>query len=269
MTITVSGQVTLPNGTILKLSGSAASKSSTPTMLIGSDRHPVDMTAYPKMKYARFYGPNGFPTDVAPAGVTPHRSYKGSTVVATLNAALNTVSHDEIWEGFHEPDRSSGGPTPSAFKSDYALLHNTVRAHKNGHFIKLCITYIRYMQVQPLPNHAWTDFWTGTADLIGFDCEWDSRVTAMLPTGYPDPVLFFAPVLQIAKQAGKPFVVPELGWHQLASDTDGSGLADWYTRCAVYLRSVGCYAVGAYDTLGSTGDYRLSGKPYLAWKAQM
>lgn len=239
----------------------------TPT-LIGSDRDPIDMAVYPDLGYTRVYSPAGRGIKsiaTVPAGVVPHVSFKDTPTASLVNNWLANLNRPVILEWHHEPE---GDMTIAAYRAGVTLLLQLVRAHKNGHYVRVAQTFTRYAQVHGKtgPDNlvaSWKAMWCG-ADLIGFDCEVDRAFTA---SGYPDPKAFFAPLVAAAAALGVPFIVPELGWPLDPKDTDGTGLAAWCTACVAELRRVGCYAFAFYDTPqppASTGNYLLTGKALVA-----
>jgi hypothetical protein len=260
-TVTITAGATAATGKSLSTSLAVPVTS----MLIGSDRAPMSglTAAYTGVRYTRLYGApgKGIPSVAAvPAGCVAHVSFKDSPTATLVNPWLDTITHPVILEWHHEPE---GDMTAAAYRAGVAALIALVRAHPNGHWVKVAQTLTRFAQAHP--GKLMTDgtpatvanLWCG-ADLIGMDCEKDSS----FGTGCPDPKSFFAVAVAAAKQVGRPFVIPELGW---VDPGDGT-LAGWYTACVAYLRSVGCFAVAVYDTLGSTGDYRLSNPALAAWQ---
>jgi hypothetical protein len=238
-------------------------------MLVGSDRSPIDTGVYPALAYTRIYTPAGKGIRSlagVPAGVVPHVSFKDQPTQILVNGWLNTVTRPVILEWHHEPE---GDMTIAAYRAGVTLLLQLVRAHPNGRLVKVAQTFTRYAQVHGKtgPDNLVASvkaMWCG-ADLLGFDCEVDHTIA-----GYPDPKPFFALLVATAAALGVPCIVPELGQPLDPADVDGVLLAAWYTAVVAYLRSVGCYAVAAYDTPqppASTGNYLLTGKPLAAWQA--
>lgn len=263
--VTITGTVTLANGTRVTATGTRPVAST----LLGSDA-PVNLTRLPGTAYYRVYNPPGKGLSVAfaslPAQVKPHVSFKDVPATSFVTPFLDALRRP-IWLTYnHEPE---GDMSIVDYKARWAILAAIVAAHPNAHLVTLCEVYTRYAQCHgktgPDGKQAsWQNMWTGTAAAIGFDCEID-RLVPGYPT-YPDPALFFAPLVAAGQKLEVPILVPELGWPQMPADTDGTALAAWYTACARYLRSVGCAAVAAYDCLGSTSDYRLTGPALAAWK---
>lgn len=237
--------------------------------LVGSDRSPIDMAVYPNLAYTRLYTQPGKGIRSlagVPAGVVAHVSFKDQPTPVLVNGWLNTVTRPAILEWHHEPE---GDMTIAAYRAGVTLLLQLVRAHPNGHLVKVAQTFTRYAQVHGKtgPDNLVASvkaMWCG-ADLLGFDCEVDHTIA-----GYPDPKPFFAQLVSLAAALGVPCIVPELGQPLDPADVDGVLLAAWYTAVVAYLRSVHCYAVAAYDTPqppASTGNYLLVGKALAAWQA--
>lgn len=269
MSITVTGHITLPTGVIVPATGTAPLKAGT---MFGSDRSPITsaMSTFPKLAYTRVYcGPGKgikLPTGV-PANVLMHMSFKDTPAPTFVNPALDLVTCPQIWEFHHEFE----GDMPIVdYRSGVTALTNMVRAHKNGHWIKIAQTFTRYAQVHGkvgpdgLPA-TWQAAFVPTTDLIGFDCEID-KLYPGYPV-YPDPAVFFSGLITASKTLGKPFIIPELGWPRMPFDANGTQLAAWYVKVANYLRSQECYAVAAYDTNGSTANYILVSPELAAWQS--
>jgi hypothetical protein len=143
-------------------------------VLIGSDRDPIDMAVYPGLGYTRVYSPaaRGIKSiATVPAGVVPHVSFKDTPTASLVNNWLANLNRPVILEWHHEPE---GDITIAAYRAGVTLLLQLVRAHKNGHFVKVAQTFTRYAQVHGKtgPDNlaaTWKAMWCG-ADLIGFDC---------------------------------------------------------------------------------------------------
>lgn len=236
--------------------------------LFGVDLNPLDLTVYPKCAYCRLYNPPGTGAKkiATPKSVAlPHVSQKDTPTVANLAPMLDPLDRPILWEFHHEPE---GDMAAADYVAQTKAGHQLIRSHPNGHFVRFAQTFTRYAQVHHNKVMSdgvkadWQNLWVADTQVFGLDCEFDSA-----PSGYPDPQMFFSVAVAASKTLGVPFVIPELGWHLLAGD-DGTGLAAWYTACANYLRSVGCLAVAAYESLGTTGDYRLAGTPSrTAWQS--
>jgi hypothetical protein len=240
------------------------------TMLIGSDRSPIDMVTYPQQTYTRIYNQLGkglkIPTGV-PAWMTPHVSFRDQPTAALLSpliawAHARTVPTIIEWE--HE--QGQGSLTSTAYGDGVDDLIDLVAAEPLLAVAQTFTAYAARRAGQPgaktmadgVPLTVPNLLRPGTA-YLGFDCEKD----AGFGTACPDPEAFFAVCLQQSAAAGVPWIVPELGW---VDPGDGS-LPGWYTSVASYLRLNGCAGVAAYDTLGTTGDYRLAGAAQAAWQS--
>lgn len=244
----------------------AVQKSDTAT-LFGVDGEPLDTASYPRTLYCREYNRpgRGIKPLAAPASVTlPHPSFHDLPTAALVNPWLDRLHRPVIFEHGHEPE---GDTTTDIYRGAVQRLLDLVAAHPNGHLVTVAQTFTRYAQVHGKnmtdgKPATWQNLWVEGSGLIGFDCEVDSSIH-----GYPDPAAFFAPAVTASQQLGVPFIIPELGWPLQATDTDGTGLAAWYVACAAYLRSTGrCAAVAAFNLLGTTGDYRLTGPAKAAWQ---
>lgn len=264
--VTISGRVTLPTGAWIPVTGSPAFTST----LIGSDA-PVNLTRLPGTAYYRVFNGPGKGLSVAlgglPAGVKPHVSFKDPPAAAFVKPFLDALTRP-IWLTYnHEPE---GDMAVADYKARWVTLGAIVNAHPKHGLVTLCEVYTGYAQryrTKTGPDGkptTWDTMWSGVATAIGMDFEVDKQWTGY-PT-YPDPAKFFAPLVNAGKTLGVPILIPELGWPQIPSDTTGAGLAAWYTTVVKYLRSVGCAAVAAYDSIGSTGNYVLAGPALAAWK---
>jgi hypothetical protein len=247
----------------------------TPPMY-GSDRWPMaDLkAAYKAPAFARIYGGAGMPSaaelNSVPASVRLlHVSYKGTTQPAAVRASLQAAQRPGrriVIETLHEMDRAvkNGGPTATAYHQNYQPLSDVVKAlDPTGEQIGLIQTFMGWAQ-RHAPDRAWRQFARDDVDLIGVDIEWDSTFGS---SAYPTPAALQAIALQIrdAHPAKAGLIYPEFAWPQLASDTSGTGLADFYIEHCDYADDNDLVAVGIYDFDGSTGKYRLpDGSPAFA-----
>jgi hypothetical protein len=185
-----------------------------------------------------------------PAGATAHISTKDTPTAATANPELAGATAPWFWTIHHEPE----GDLPVAqFKADQAAADAITAAHPNGHLCTRVEVYTGYEQIhQNKPGYSVAVMYSG-ALIIGYDMYRDSTISGN--TSYPDPAVFFAPLVAVAKtlvaKDGKPprIMVPEFGGTLVPGDT-GARRAAWILACFAYLRSVGCVAVGWWFTGG-------------------
>ena len=132
----------------------------------------------------------------------------------------------------------------------------------NGRYVTLVEIFTRYAQVHgkstPWGQATWRSLWSGQAAIMGWDCYLESNAKRFTP-----PATFFSGLIEAAKAANVPFMVPELGCLPMPFDPDGSQAAAWLTSCANYLRSNGCMVVSEWDNPAG-GNYCLTGKPLAA-----
>lgn len=246
-------------------------------MLRGADYQPVaDLPKrYPGARYTAVYSSAGIPSaakiNAVPAsvivvGVSFHGAVDSAAVAATIDGARRP-GRLILLEPIHEMNRSTanGGPTPSAYHADFDKLAAVVRREDpTGEQVGLTQTYMGYAARHPEAGREWERFARDDVDYVGVDLEWDAKLgTAKYPT--PPALQGIALEIRAGHPAKCPVLYREFAWRQLAWDTDGRGLAQFYVDQDVYAVRNDVWAFSVYDTNGSTGKYRLlDGSPALA-----
>jgi hypothetical protein len=250
--------------------------------LFGADYTPVaDLTKrYPGAKYTAVYGPHGMPTAVA-LNAVPRSvalvgvSFKGSTDPAAVTTSLQAARRADrliLVETLHEMNRSTehGGPTPAAYHANFDRLATVVRKlDPTGEELGLTQTFMGYAARHPEPGREWDKFARDDVDFVGVDLEWDDKLGTK---AYPTPPALQGIALEIRDHhpAKRPVIYREFAWRQLAYDTTGRDLAQFYIDQAAYAVAHQVYAFSIYDTDGTTGQYRLpDGSPALAAAKQI
>jgi hypothetical protein len=210
----------------------------------------LKLSDYPGAKSTVVFNKPGVGIDIAkwnavPVDVFPVLCEKDSPTAAMWDPVLDTLARP-IWGVFHqEPE----GDLPSAdYKAGCLALENILAAHPNGHLVDRVSKLMLYAELHG--KGPWDAWLTGTEDVLAVDCYLEAAATS-----YTNPADFFKPVIDEAALLGIPFAVPEFGAVALASDTDGSGLAKWYTDCINYLKSQGCLMVNFWVAQGTSRDF--------------
>lgn len=247
--------------------------------LFGADTPSLSMTRTPHCRYTRRYGGSGLTaafiadilkTQALAPDLLVHPSFKGPVNPTAIRSLMDQLKRPIVLEGFHEFNRAvkNGGPTPEAYRADFQLIHDTVRAHPNSRLVSLCQTVMRWAAVH-LADRDWELFaMPELADFVGVDVEWDADAVPA-DKGYPVADDLFAKAFEIQAKFGKPMLIPEWAWPQLVDDPQGYGLAAMNLDVARICADSGVVAaVAAYDTTGQTsptGTYALGPRPLAAW----
>jgi hypothetical protein len=228
-------------------------------MLVGSDAHDIDLKRLPHQTYARrFNGPKLPDLRDVPEQVIPHASTAVMQPRKVIDDWLTTNAHRR---GFltlkHEVNSGKKGTT-GQFRAEMRRLRKIRDLHPHGKNWQLVEIYGGYAQLHKLPKAE--AYFSGVAEAVGLDMYVPAGATV-----HPDPVQFFAPAVAVAKAAGLPLMIPELGCLPMAYDPDQVHAAAWYTACADYLRSINCLALAVWDN-PRDGSYVLTGNALEAWQ---
>lgn len=119
----------------------------------------------------------------------------------------------------------------------------------------------------PASKKDWRNYYAGSdvIDVIAFD-----PYNGVHDPGrdyYATPASMMDTVVKVAKAAGKPWGIAEIGSRKIPSDPSGSKRAAWLTDVANYTRSNGAQFVTYFQSTND-GEWRLLDKPSQdAWRA--
>ncbi len=173
------------------------------------------------------------------------------------------------WTFFHEPedDIEDGAFTAAQYRAAVRHLDRLADAAGNP---RLRTTTIWMCWTLRAPTRDWRDYYPGAdvVDVLGFDCY--NRGAQKRTPVYTAPSEMLGGIVSVARTAGKPFGIAELGSQRIASDPTGSGRAAWLTASATYLRASQAQFVTYFDAYGGSvanPEYRLLDAPSkAAWR---
>lgn len=119
----------------------------------------------------------------------------------------------------------------------------------------------------PSSKKDWHDYYPGSdvIDVIAFDPY--NGVHDPTRDYYATPASMMDSVVAVAKEAGKPWGIAEIGSRKIPSDATGAKRATWLTDVANYTRSKGALFVTYFQSTRD-GEWRLLDKPSMdAWRA--
>jgi len=175
---------------------------------------------------------------------------------------------DIFWSYIHEPEplidqgRFTADQYRRAWKRIDAIADSVCRSNTYATLILTGWTTLSSSK------RDWRAYYAGddVIDVMAFD-PYNGASNPEAVTGYPSAASIFDAVVQVAKEAGKPYAIAETGSPKVPSDATGAKRAAWLTEVADYHRKHGAVFV-TYFNSSNDGEWRLLDKPsQTAWRA--
>jgi len=188
-------------------------------------------------------------------------SFRGDVAAAAAGAYDDRLRHFlagkptdvTAWVVFHhepEDEIALGAFTAEQFRAATGHLAPIIRAAG-----AIPTTVLMQWTLHPESGRHWRDYYSPDIDLLGWDAYNHGRLAATPQYSNPDTII--DPVLDVARQTGKPFGWAEFGSPCLDHDPDCTGRAGWLTAFGTAARTAGA-AFAAYWNQTRGVDFRLT-----------
>lgn len=188
----------------------------------------------------------------------PAEVLTGQHDAALLNW-FNAAPSDQpiYWTYFHEPEPkiAAGEFTAAQYRAAWARIAKLAdQACKPNMHATLILTG---WTANPRSNRDWRDYYAGDSviDVLGWD-PYNDATSQEGPKSYASPESIFGNVVEISKNAGKPFAIGETGTRLIPTDPNGTQRAEWLKDVARYLDNEGALFVAYWDSK-TFADFRL------------
>lgn len=227
-----------------------------------------------------------FSPDLPPASWDEHPVLAAlgdeSSVVYSFDGDLDALAagvHDELITDFlasrpervdvwvalkHEPedDAQRGELSPEQFRAATEHVAGVVKAAGG-----IPTTILQAYTLNPRSGRDWREFYTPAVDVLAWDA-YNTAARNEVPS-YKAPEKFLEPVLEVARETGKPFGFAEFGSPCLPDDAGCAGRAAWLQQMADAFEAGGAQFVTYWNRAALNGavDYTLDGPSGEVWRS--
>lgn len=172
------------------------------------------------------------------------------------------------WSYYHEPETPIDGEkafTAEAYRRAWQHIDRIADSVCRQNMYSTLV--LMGWTADPRSNKDWRTYYPGAGviDVLAFDPY--NGVHDPQRDYYASPASMFDSLVSVAREAGKPYGIAEIGSRRIPSDATGAGRAEWLTEVAAYSRQHGALFV-TYFQSARDGEWRLLDQPSQhAWRA--